>query len=736
MSRRQWLAFAGLCLASLALSQLLPITLPWANPLLRQHSATAVIALFAAVPALLAGATLNVPAAILVGLCAGLGRAIGQTGAPVDIVAGGLAAGASAWLMQQNYAGRLFRALRRPAVAGPLGRLMWVAFILLGAVADVAPRAGLLAALDLGLFLGLASAAPLLLEGAVSGLLAGFILWMAPQWRPERGLVPSPFKRTLQRQLTTAFVAFAAVLLLLSVLVALGLSARAGRRAAAAQIAANADATAVRLGAWQTDLVATLAAYQSDAALADADPQVRTAALGRLQRAAPQLSRIAVIGETLVASSDGGQTTLSAAESELVAAALAAGEARFGVEPTADGPQVSLALPRAGGDEALLGRVAPAALAEVAASLQPDGGAGGLLVDEQSRVVAGTGAADAAPLWKAPTTDQQLMTLPGGQAVYETLDANGARQLVAYALVPQSGWRAVAVVPQARVLGDALGVVGPLALLLLAASGLFLAYVANLGQAIARPIGEMSQASRAIAGGGGLERPVRNRREDEIGQLSLAFSQMQRALRQRLDELSLLLGVSNGVAATVDLSEGSDSFTALDQISPYMIAAVMTTEDGGFWKHKGFITSQFQAALKRNLEAGKIRLGASTITMQMVKNVLLSHERTLSRKLQELFLTWYVEQSLSKQRIMEIYLNVIEFGPGIYGVTRGASHYFGKTPAELERAVSLGLHAINAESSGEVERIASIARTLGTRARVAFSRRRSRNSQPPAPGNW
>jgi hypothetical protein len=139
----------------------------------------------------------------------------------------------------------------------------------------------------------------------------------------------------------------------------------------------------------------------------------------------------------------------------------------------------------------------------------------------------------------------------------------------------------------------------------------------------------------------------------------------------------------DGSQRTVDLSEGSDSFTALDQISPYMIAAVMTTEDGGFWKHKGFITSQFQAALKRNLEAGRIRLGASTITMQMVKNVLLSHERTLSRKLQELFLTWYVEQSLSKQRIMEIYLNVIEFGPGIYGVTRGASHYFGKTPAEL-----------------------------------------------------
>ncbi len=139
----------------------------------------------------------------------------------------------------------------------------------------------------------------------------------------------------------------------------------------------------------------------------------------------------------------------------------------------------------------------------------------------------------------------------------------------------------------------------------------------------------------------------------------------------------------DGAERTVDLHEGSQTYTALDQISPYMTAAVLTTEDGGFWRHRGFITSQFPAALRSNLEAGKIRLGASTITMQMVKNVLLSHERTLSRKLQELFLTWYVEQSLSKQRIMEVYLNVIEFGPGVYGITRAASHYFGKTPGEL-----------------------------------------------------
>jgi membrane peptidoglycan carboxypeptidase len=69
--------------------------------------------------------------------------------------------------------------------------------------------------------------------------------------------------------------------------------------------------------------------------------------------------------------------------------------------------------------------------------------------------------------------------------------------------------------------------------------------------------------------------------------------------------------------------------------------------------------------------------------MQMVKNVLLSREKTYSRKLQELFLTWYVENHLSKERILEIYFNVIEFGPGIYGIGRAARHYFGKSPRDL-----------------------------------------------------
>jgi hypothetical protein len=101
------------------------------------------------------------------------------------------------------------------------------------------------------------------------------------------------------------------------------------------------------------------------------------------------------------------------------------------------------------------------------------------------------------------------------------------------------------------------------------------------------------------------------------------------------------------------------------EISTHLVNSIMTTEDSNFFKHKGFIPSEFRSALQQNLQRGYFRLGASSITMQMVKNVLLSREKTLSRKLQELFLTWYVEHHLTKERIMEIYFNVIEFGPGI-----------------------------------------------------------------------
>ncbi|HEY5947174.1 MAG TPA: transglycosylase domain-containing protein [Kofleriaceae bacterium] len=124
-------------------------------------------------------------------------------------------------------------------------------------------------------------------------------------------------------------------------------------------------------------------------------------------------------------------------------------------------------------------------------------------------------------------------------------------------------------------------------------------------------------------------------------------------------------------------------FVPIDQINPNLIKSIMTTEDGGFYHHHGFITSEFRTALISDLKARSFRHGASSITMQMVKNVLLYREKTLARKLQELFLTWHVENTLTKDRILEIYFNVIEYGPALYGIGPAMKHYFGKHPRDL-----------------------------------------------------
>ncbi len=146
-----------------------------------------------------------------------------------------------------------------------------------------------------------------------------------------------------------------------------------------------------------------------------------------------------------------------------------------------------------------------------------------------------------------------------------------------------------------------------------------------------------------------------------------------------------LPGGAPGETETMPVVVGSENpdFTPYDQISPYLVSSIMTTEDNGFFKHHGWVSSEFKSALRRNLQGGGFRLGASSITMQMTKNVLLTREKTLSRKLQELFLVWYLEQILPKERILELYFNAIEFGPRIYGIGAAARHYFGKRPADL-----------------------------------------------------
>jgi hypothetical protein len=131
---------------------------------------------------------------------------------------------------------------------------------------------------------------------------------------------------------------------------------------------------------------------------------------------------------------------------------------------------------------------------------------------------------------------------------------------------------------------------------------------------------------------------------------------------------------------------GTASWTDLDDISPFMIAAVLTTEDGAFYKHHGFNHAAIRSSVQANLKARRFVRGASTITMQLAKNLFLARDKALSRKIEEVILTDYLEQILRKDDMMELYLNVVEFGPDVYGITHAAEHYFGRKPEELNLA--------------------------------------------------
>jgi monofunctional biosynthetic peptidoglycan transglycosylase len=132
----------------------------------------------------------------------------------------------------------------------------------------------------------------------------------------------------------------------------------------------------------------------------------------------------------------------------------------------------------------------------------------------------------------------------------------------------------------------------------------------------------------------------------------------------------------------------------LSRISPYLIKAVIIAEDDKFWSHEGFDFDAMQKALEKDLKERKFKVGGSTISQQLAKNLYLSPSKNPVRKLMEAVLTWRIERSLSKKRIIEIYLNVAEWGDGLFGVEAAAQRYFSKPAADLSAMESARLAAV------------------------------------------
>jgi monofunctional biosynthetic peptidoglycan transglycosylase len=136
------------------------------------------------------------------------------------------------------------------------------------------------------------------------------------------------------------------------------------------------------------------------------------------------------------------------------------------------------------------------------------------------------------------------------------------------------------------------------------------------------------------------------------------------------------------------------SWSSYNSISPHLKNAVLVAEDGAFFSHSGFDMHEIKEAIKKDWEEKRFARGASTITQQLAKNLYLSTSKNPLRKIRELLIARELEKHLSKQRIFEIYLNVIEWGDGVYGIGSASQRYFGKSPGALrpeEAAVLAGM---------------------------------------------
>ncbi|NOX42690.1 MAG: monofunctional biosynthetic peptidoglycan transglycosylase [Gammaproteobacteria bacterium] len=132
---------------------------------------------------------------------------------------------------------------------------------------------------------------------------------------------------------------------------------------------------------------------------------------------------------------------------------------------------------------------------------------------------------------------------------------------------------------------------------------------------------------------------------------------------------------------------------SLSRIPDHVVRAIVVAEDSRFFQHNGFDEEAFKEAMQYNLSKGQLILGASTISQQTVKNLFLSSSRNLLRKWHEFVLTYTMERNISKKRIIEIYLNVAEFGLGIYGVEAASHYYWGKSVSELSFSEAVELAA-------------------------------------------
>jgi monofunctional biosynthetic peptidoglycan transglycosylase len=170
-----------------------------------------------------------------------------------------------------------------------------------------------------------------------------------------------------------------------------------------------------------------------------------------------------------------------------------------------------------------------------------------------------------------------------------------------------------------------------------------------------------------------------------LGYIAVSLALMPSVTALRDPRVSMVITVKdwNGDPHPFVVGPKNPAWTPARAIPAAMKRAVVASEDGNFYRHEGVDFDAMRKAIEADIKKGKFARGGSTITQQLAKNLFLSREKTITRKLKELWLARRLDAELSKERILELYLNVVELGPMVYGIGQGSRYYFGKPASAL-----------------------------------------------------
>lgn len=544
----RWPWLLGLSVTSLFAGWLVP--LPFFSLEMSLHP-------FRLTPLLVAAALLHPLAAMLVGALTGVGMAVWLPGASAFAAFQlAICAGLAAWMMQSPYRGRFYRWLRFPLLAGPLALLSthW-----LGLFAAFAEQSGSpLTALDIALRQLSQQLPPDLTAALIGGGVVLLVYRMLPPLRPALTHVPGPLERSLRGRLLGNFAAFSILTTLVLLTLVFQIATAVSRQLMVRQMAYNAEVAALGIPALSRELISLRDAFELGQPGSSAEIDAKMAQLSKMP------SRYDAVG--VIDISD-GTVTVYGADTAVppdtvfqspalldAAAALSDGSSE---EVVADDEGLMVLAPMTADGRSnlvLVARLRPEAVSVLLLGLQGSDGRGqGAIFDAQGNVLAHTAAGTglALPVLSAAPAAESM---PDSYRLEVTAD--GARQLVYTLPVTDADWTVMVTMPYTAVLAQALGIGLPLLLVMAVMTGAAYGYLRLQTKSVAEPLGELVTASRMMAAGGSWTPTAQTRRADEIGQLESAFSQMQRAMKRQLNELSLLLAVGNEISTSLDLRQG------------------------------------------------------------------------------------------------------------------------------------------------------------------------------------